>query len=107
MRVLLPADIPHLTATEVQCKTVGELVADYFGGNCPMLLAIDAEGYEAEIIPSVNFDQHTFQAVLFEHHSLGGNRQSVESHLRRSGFSLQALGGDTLATRDRLPHLGG
>lgn len=63
-------------------------------------LVIDVEGAEAQIIPSIDFDETRVEFLCFEHiHLSHGSRETINNQLLRSGFKLRTLSLDTIATR--------
>ena len=63
------------------------------------LLVIDAEGYEKEIIDSIDFEKFCPTTIFYESHNLGDNREKLEKTLHDKGYQIQHIRGDSVATR--------
>ncbi len=61
------------------------------------LIAIDAEGWENTIIPSLDLAKVDPIAILFESHNLGTGRPNVLRFLWRNHYATFSLGGDAIA----------
>jgi FkbM family methyltransferase len=91
--------IPNLESRvrqiDVDCMTVAELV-DKHGMDGVDLILIDTEGYDAEIIASIDFERIRPRLLIYEHHHLGDDvRARCEARLRGLGYELVADGLDT------------
>jgi len=56
------------------------------------LIAIDAEGLDAEIIMSLDFSVIKPKVIFFEHHTLGKNHDSLMDFLSSKGYKVSILG---------------
>ena len=88
-----------LTSIDVATTTVDQVVRDHLPRRPLHLVAIDAEGFEATLIPGIDFSELDVEAVFFESEHLGDDQARVFEHLRDHGFALRPVGLDTLATR--------
>jgi FkbM family methyltransferase len=71
------------------------------------LVAIDAEGYDAEILEQIDMKDAPPEIILYEHVLLPRHiRQQCEKRLIANGYSVRQVSqNDTLATSSRLPGL--
>ena len=96
--------------TAVECKQVtlhsflkGEGIED----QDIKLLVIDTEGYDEQIIKSINFDLVKVNAVIFEYSHIGGphaanteRMSKIANYFKSFGFNLSILNSeDAIATR--------
>ncbi|PID80118.1 hypothetical protein CSA17_04470 [bacterium DOLJORAL78_65_58] len=88
-----------LERVPVPCLTVERIVAENLPRQPLHLLAIDAEGYEATLIPGLDFEAIAVEAVFFESEHLGAQRERVMDHLETHGFRIRTAGLDSFATR--------
>jgi Methyltransferase FkbM domain len=63
------------------------------------LLVIDVEGYEFEIISTINFAQTSIRFICYERVLLGDKLLPCENLLRQAGFRLIDFGQDTFGFR--------
>lgn len=92
----------RLRRIDVPCLTVAGLCAKHGLGN-PDLILIDAEGYDAEIVASIDFEATRPRLLIYEHHHLGeGVRSACEERLRGLGYALLAEGLDTWCLDTRI-----
>jgi FkbM family methyltransferase len=62
------------------------------------LLHIDAEGYDYEVLKTLNFDNHLPDAILIEHkHLCSADREEMLSKLSNYHYSVDDCGGDYFA----------
>lgn len=102
----LPAGVDPdavLQATRVPGVTLAQVVASSLPRHPLHLLVIDAEGYEAALIPAIDFSVVTPEAVFFESEHLGADRATVFGHLEQAGYRIAQVGLDSLATRGDAP----
>jgi len=101
-RAKLLAHVPDadaLTAMTVPAEPINQLLVDQPAP--PDLLAIDAEGHEATILPALDLVRHPVPLILYEsEHLQGADAEAVTAHLRRHGYTLLPAGRDTVALRD-------
>jgi FkbM family methyltransferase len=99
----LPAEVDPaevLTSVPVPCLALEDVLKTHLPRHPLHLVAIDAEGYEAELIPAIDFQAVPCEAVFYESEHLGqadGGR--IRDHLTSHGFTIQPLGLDSLALR--------
>ena len=72
----------NFSEIDIQTITFDSLVE---GVNNIDLLAIDAEGYDYELIKSIDFDKHQPSLIFFEHKHLG-KRKDVYTYLNDRGY---------------------
>ena len=98
--------IPDLAARieemSVPCAPFGQLLSDH-GITRLDLLHIDTEGYDFEILKTVDFAGPTAPgAVLYEHaHLSPGDVAAAELLLRAAGYRVVPMARDTYAERRR------
>jgi len=94
-----PVDLQAVVVpVEVQCLTLNSLLAQHWHTEVPHLVAIDAEGHEAKIIPAIDFSVVRPRILFYEACNLvAEDRDRVEAHLRRAGYSVRPMGGDAIA----------
>lgn len=98
--------IPNLESRvrqiDVECMTVGDLLRKH-GMDAVDLILIDTEGYDAEIVGSIDFDRIRPRLLIYEHHHLADEaRADCERRLRGLGYELLADGLDTWCLDTRL-----
>ena len=99
----------NFSEMDIQTITFDSLVE---GVNNIDLLAIDAEGYDYEIIKSIDFDKHQPSLILFEHkhlyqesrfkRNLSDKLREVYKYLNDRGYVCIKGKGETLAIHDNL-----
>ncbi len=68
------------------------------------LLHIDAEGYDFEVLNTIDLDSQAPAAILIEHkHLSDARRTELLSHLRGHGYRVDDNGGDFFAIHKRSP----
>ncbi len=87
-----------LKSVKVPCISLNNLVEQYWPDRKVDLLIIDAEGHEASIIPSTNFKASKPEAIFFESHNLGTNKDMIYNYLTENGYKLIQMDGDTVAS---------
>jgi hypothetical protein len=66
------------------------------------LLQIDTEGYDLEVLKTINFQRHRPLIVFVEQkHLKRSDRLKMKSLLRRKGYCVRACGGDYIAIHNR------
>jgi hypothetical protein len=83
----------HFKEEEIETITFDSLVE---GVNHIDLLHIDTEGYDYEIIKSIDFDKHQPSLILFEHAHLK-KVSEVHAYLSDMGYVCEQYELDTLA----------
>lgn len=61
---------------------------------------IDAEGYETTVIPSIDFSLVRPEAIYFESHNLGTEKDKIYELLARNGYRIIEFAGDAVAVYD-------
>ena len=92
-RQFLPEFDTHFKEEEIETITGDSL---FEGANHIDLLHIDTEGYDYEIIKSIDFDKHQPSLILFEHTHLK-NVSEVHVYLSDMGYVCEQYERDTLA----------
>ena len=87
----------------VPCLTLSYLVEKYWTRGKVDLLVIDAEGHESSIIPSIDFDVLNPEAIFFESHLLGRDKEELFDFLCKNNYKVSEVGGDAIAVRSSLP----
>jgi FkbM family methyltransferase len=94
-RVVIPNLEQRIETIDVPCVTVAEICAEH-GIDNPDLVLIDAEGYDAQIVASIDFEHVRPRMVIYEHHHLSPEaREECELRLRGLGYGLAEDGLDT------------
>jgi FkbM family methyltransferase len=93
--------LKHRVVEKVRAVTLNELLAKH-GMRELDLLQIDAEGYDFEIIKSIDFTNGDPTYINYESSLLGANAQACRELLGSAGYGgFLEYGGDTLAVRRR------
>ena len=79
----------------MNCITFNDLIKKYKVKKID-LLHIDTEGYDYEILKTLDFKIKP-NMILFEHKNLGKNKRKAWKLLRNKGYKLFKVAGDTLA----------
>ena len=97
LRVILDKklDPSVLRRLEVRTTSINDLLDNSFQGTTPDLLMIDAEGYDGEIIRSLDLSRHTPRFIIFEAHNI--NADDITNLLEGNGYNIERLGGDIAA----------
>lgn len=88
-----------LFSEKVKCKTISTLLDEY---SFPRLdiLQIDAEGYDEQIVRSINFEEVSPKIICYEHcHMKHDTRNSVMKYLARFGYQFCINDPDTIACK--------
>ena len=94
-RVVIPHIEDRIETIDVPCETVAEVCRRH-GIDNPDLVMIDAEGYDAEIVASIDLEAIRPRLIIYEHHHLEpAARDACERRLRESGYGLAEDGLDT------------
>lgn len=96
----LPEDINDWIAEEaVKCYSLADLCQKEEINQID-LLQIDTEGFDYQIIKSIDFDKCDIQKIAFERHLLSEEDQiECKSLLEKNGYQVQDLGGDSFASK--------
>ena len=81
----------------IKCISINSLVEKFWKHNEIDLIVIDAEGHDANIIRSINFQIICPKAILYESHNLGDDKQRINGFLKDKGYNVYDLGGDSVA----------
>lgn len=105
-KAVIPNLANRIETLMVPTMTVAGLCAAH-GIRCPDLVLIDAEGYDGEILASIDFERIRPRLVIYEHHHLPAEaRERCEARLRGLDYGLREDGLDTwcldLRVRDAL-----
>lgn len=85
-----------LKRLKIRTLTINELLKWSFPDKTPDLLMIDTEGYDGEIIRSLDFSRYSPLYIVFEAHSIDSD--SVTDLLETNGYRTERLGGDFAAS---------
>lgn len=86
-----------ITYEEVKCYTIKEILKKHSFEKLD-LLQIDTEGYDYEIIKSIDFKDIKIKIIIFEHiHLSPENLQSCYNLLKENGYKIEKIGSDTFA----------
>lgn len=87
----------YLTYEEVQCTTIEDLLVKHDFQKLD-LLQIDTEGYDFEIIKTINFDKIKPKMISFESEHLSEEDfKACETLLQSNGYATKTVDRDTLA----------
>jgi FkbM family methyltransferase len=88
----------YITTEKVNCVTLENLILKYDIKNIDMLM-IDAEGYDFEIIKTINFNKVKPLNIVYEHTHLS-KKEKIEckNYLKSAGYNLFEDISDTLAS---------
>lgn len=86
-----------ITYEEVNCITISDLLAKHHFDQLD-LLQIDTEGYDFEIIKTIDFNQMKPKYISFEHFLIKDiDKEKCFELLKSNGYELEHFGGDTFA----------
>lgn len=92
---LIPNLEQRIERIEVPCRTIEQVCADH-GIDNPDLVMIDVEGFDAEVVSSIDFHRIRPRLLIYEHHHLSAEtRSECETRLRDLGYGLLEDGLDT------------
>ena len=80
--------------------TLTELINRYWCEGDIDLLVIDAEGHEAKIIHSIDFNIINPHAIFFESSHLGEEKEKVFKFLLKNDYQLTKRDRDTIAIKN-------
>jgi FkbM family methyltransferase len=96
---LIPDIEQRLIETEVPCLTFDSLCAKHAIADLD-LLVVDTEGYDHEIIRSVDFTRYRPAVVVYEHYHLPADElERTRDRMHRAGYLTLAEGFDTWCLR--------
>lgn len=91
---------PFIVESEVEVCTLSE-VLDRNGVKDLHLLHIDAEGYDYEVLKTLDFANHAPTLLLVEHKHLSPeHRDQMQQLLKGHGYSIRDCGGDYFALNE-------
>lgn len=90
--------LEHRTVEKVKCITIGQLLQQYQIENLDLLL-LDVEGYELEILKTLDFKTTRPRFIDYERVLLQENEASCRGMLEKQGYILSDWGQDTLCVR--------
>jgi len=91
--------LKHRVAEEVECVTFKQL-AERHGMDHVDFLQMDVEGFEFEILRSIDFEKIPIRFINYESVLLRDNKRSCETLLRDHGYDLIDHGLDTFCFRE-------
>jgi FkbM family methyltransferase len=95
----VPGIEERVHALEVRCRTLHSLVDEYELAHID-LVHIDAEGFDFEILKTIDFDARWApRFILYEQKHLGSDRARARTLLRRAGYHTIELEQDVFAFR--------
>ena len=97
-------DEDYITTEEVRCVSILDLMTEHDFSHLD-LLQIDTEGYDFEIIKTIDFKKIKPKMISFERHLLSDEDQhSCKILLSNNGYTVSDFGGDSLATLELTEH---
>jgi FkbM family methyltransferase len=87
----------HTVTERVRCMTFAELFAKHEIGRID-LMQIDVEGYEFELLKTLDFKTHRPRFINLEYVHLGENEWPCWQLLKGHGYALEDVGEDTFCT---------
>jgi FkbM family methyltransferase len=101
---VIPSIPELLVSIRVPCRTLQQICERQSIAR-PDLIHIDAEGYDFEIIKSIDFSRIGPIVLLYEHKHLGiTGRLECRAYLSEQGYDTLEVGDDTLCMRRGLSH---
>lgn len=101
---VIPSIPELLVSIRVKCQTLKHICERHSMAR-PDLIHIDAEGYDFEIIKSIDFSTIGPTVLLYEHKHLGiRGRLECRAYLSRQGYDTLEVGDDTLCVRRSPSH---
>jgi FkbM family methyltransferase len=95
----MPDIAERIVEARVPAYTFDSLLERH-GAPDPDLVVIDTEGYDAEIIASIDFDRHRPELLLYEHYHLDEpTRASTRASMSADGYQTVEEGFDTICAR--------
>jgi FkbM family methyltransferase len=98
-QVAIPNIGDYLVEEEVECISFGTLVSRH-GVTAIDLILIDTEGYDLNILKTIDFDRFHPKLVIYEQKHLSISDKAEASRLLRSkGYVVHSIGANNAATR--------
>ena len=95
----MPDIAERIVEARVPAYTFDSLLERH-GAPGPDLVVIDTEGYDAEIIASIDFDRHRPELLLYEHYHLDEpTRAGTRAAMSAAGYQTLEEGFDTICAR--------
>lgn len=89
----------YITVEKVPCYTIFDLMKKH-GWKDLNLLQIDTEGFDFEVIKTIDFNILKPKMISFEHHLLSPEDfEACMTLLQQNNYQIEHFGGDTLATQ--------
>lgn len=88
---------PYIRTKNIEVVSLQSII-DKHGVDSVDLLHIDAEGYDCQVLSTINFEQNKPSVILYENKHLSiGEKASAESTLTSNNYDLINFGADTMA----------
>lgn len=88
---------PYIISEEIKAVHLQDIFQKYSVTEID-LLHIDTEGYDFQVLSSLDFSKYKPSVIMYEYKNLSGaERKSAESLLKKVGYSYTRYCGDTLA----------
>ena len=84
----------------VKCISINVLLRKYFSNKTIDYILIDAEGHDDKIVRTIDFDEFQPEVILFESHNFESRMLDIFEYLTGKGYSVQSIGGDSVAVRN-------
>ena len=93
---------PFILERRVPVRRLSRLLAERAIGEVH-LLHVDVEGFDFEVLKSLDFSRHAPVLVFIEHkHLAEADREAMASLLRANGYAVRDCGGDFFACRESM-----
>lgn len=90
---------PYIIEVDVRCDTLSNILSIHHIQDISFLM-VDAEGYDLEVVKSLDFDRWLPHLIYIEHkHLIPEDRNLLVDILRSNGYAISDLGGDFFAHR--------
>ena len=87
-----------LKCYETNSRPLEEIIEQYFSDKIIDLIFIDAEGFDDQVIRTINFNKCKPRSIVYENHSLGEKNKAIEEFLSEKGYETKIINGDTVAS---------
>ncbi|MFZ5994963.1 MAG: FkbM family methyltransferase [Thermodesulfobacteriota bacterium] len=88
---------PYIICRDIETQPLSH-VLEAHGIENPDLLHIDTEGYDFEVLKTLDIARHTPPLLFVEHKHLNGTqKQEMHEFLQNSGYAVHECGGDSIA----------
>lgn len=93
---------PYIVEVAIDVRTLADILQRHHVSRVD-LLHIDTEGYDYEILKTIDFSKNAPSVVLVEHcHLSDDDRRMMRRHLRQAGYTVMDCGRDFFAMDPRL-----